>query len=127
MKKESFGNEEFKANTVKVAEKYCWRGYRTLTFCPVCLKTLLSVEEARLLTEAFNSTQNSEKVETFTAAHNIGLMLLVPSKPETAQLLDYRLILAPVCNDHPEIDGPEIEKRILSVSTHGEIIRGGPI
>jgi len=116
--------DKFKKSTMKAAEEFCWNGYRVLTFCPICLKTHFSDEEARLLTKAFNSTQNSKKVEAFADAHDIAILILVPSKPETAQLLNYRLILAPVCNDHPEIDGPEIEKRILGISRFGEIVKG---
>jgi len=122
---EVFDFAEFTESVAKAAEKFCWRGYRTLTFCPICLKELLSVEETRLLTEAFASPQNSRLVEAFTAAHDIGLLILVPSNRETAQLLDFRLALAPICNHHSQIDGADLEKRVLLISRYGKKVKEG--
>lgn len=114
----------FTKSAAESAERFCWRGYRVLTFCPLCLREVLTVEETCVLTKAFSSPQNSKLVEAFTDAHDIGLLVLVPSKRETAQLLNYRLILAPVCSHHhSQIDALEIERRILQASRYGEIVK----
>lgn len=115
---------EFVESTPKIVEKFCRNGYRVLTHCPLCLREFLKVEEARLLAEAFASAENHELVEAFADAHDMGLMVLVPRKPETAKLLDYRLVLAPICRDHSEIDGADLEKGVLLVSRYGKKVKG---
>jgi len=120
-----FSFAEFTESVAKATEKFCWKGYRVLTSCPICLKELLSVEETQQLVEAFASPQNSSLVEAFTVAHDISLLILVPSTSETAQLAGFRLILAPICRNHSKIVGEEIERRILLLASRfGEIVKG---
>lgn len=120
---EVFDFVEFMESVGKTAEKFCGNGYRVLTSCPICLREVLTIEKTRLLAKAFASPQNTQKVEAFASTHDIGTRVLVPSKPETAQLLDYRLILAPVCNCHSQIELGEIEKQSLLISGFGKIIK----
>jgi hypothetical protein len=108
-----FSFDEFSKSAAKKAKKFCWKGYRVVRSCPVCFKELLSVEEAQQLVEAFIAPQNYKRVEAFTTAHNIGLLILVPQNLETAQLAGFHLVLAPICKNHQQIDGEEIERRIL--------------
>ena len=116
---------EFVESTPKLAEKFCGNGCRILTHCPLCLREFLTVEEARLLAEAFASAENYELVEAFADARDMALMILVPRKPEKAQLLDHRLVLAPICRDHSEIDGADLEKRVLLISRYGKKVKEG--
>jgi hypothetical protein len=118
-----FNFDEFTASVAKATKKYCWKGYRVLTSCPICFKELLSVQEAQQLVEAFSSPQNYSLVEAFTAAHSIGLLILIASNVETARLLNFRLILAPLCNHHTGIDAETIEHNIMMVSRFGEIVK----
>jgi hypothetical protein len=118
-----FRFDEFTDSVTKAAETFCYRGYRVLTFCPICLKPLLSVEEARALMAAFASPQNSRLVESFTTAYNIGLLILTPSNIETARLLNFKLILTPLCSHHTGIDAETIEHNIMVVSRFGEIVK----
>jgi len=78
-----------------------------------------------MLAEALASTENYELVEAFADARDMALMILVPRKPETAQLLDHRLVLAPICRDHSEIDGADLEKRVLLISRYGKKVKEG--
>jgi len=43
---------------------------------------------------------------------------------KTAQLAGFRLILAPICKNHSQIHGEEIERRILLASRFSEIVKG---
>lgn len=108
-----FSFDEFSESAAKKAKKFCWKGYRVVKSCPVCFKELLSIEQAQQLVEAFIAPQNYKRVEAFTHKYNIALLILLPQNLETAQLAGFRLILAPICKNHQQIDGEEIEHRIL--------------
>jgi len=125
MKNEAFDFVKLRADNMKAVEKFRWRGYRVLASCPICLRQLLTVEEAWSLAEAFASAENCKLVEAFADEHDMGLLILVPQKPETAQLLDHRLVLAPICREHSEIDGADLEKRVLLISRYGKKVKKG--
>jgi len=97
------------------------RGYRTFLNCPVCRREVLTVEQAHYLTNAIH-IGNRIMAETYLSAHGCRLLILAPRKLETAQLTSHRILVAPICKSHRELDPAKLERLCLLGSRLGQIL-----
>jgi len=97
--------------------------YRAFLHCPLCLKEVLSTEDARLLTNLIHNGL-LEEAEIYLSTHGLRLFLLGPVKTETKQLLSHRIVVGAVCQSHKNINFERIEHVCLMASRFGRIEKG---
>ena len=98
------------------------RGYRCVTFCPVCLRPTLSNKETRTLANLINNCL-LEEAEVYLSVRGLRLFMLEP-EGEGRQLLNRRVVVGAVCKSHRQVDFERIEHVCLMASRYGKIEKG---
>jgi hypothetical protein len=96
--------------------------YRAFLHCPVCLKQILTLEQARLVTNLIDN-RLYEEAEIYLSTHGLRLFLLEPVKTETKQLLSHRIVVGAVCKSHRQIDFQKIEQTVVLASRYGQVTK----
>lgn len=96
--------------------------YRAFLHCPICLKQILTVEQARLLTNLVNNGL-LEEAQLWLSMRGLRLFMLEPTKTETTQLLSHRIVVGAVCKSHRQIDFQKIEQTVVLASRYGQVTK----
>jgi len=97
------------------------RGYRCVTFCPVCLRPTLSNKETRILANLINNCL-LEEAEVYLSARGLRLFMLEP-EGEARQLLNRRVVVGAVCKSHRQVDLERIEHVCVLASKYGQVTK----
>jgi len=78
--------------------RFCWRGFTLVSFCPSCMTPLIPLSEGLEIARLSVMGRWSEVKNIFSRMPNAaGFTLFIPRDEETAQLLEYRAVVYPLC------------------------------
>ena len=95
--------------------------YRAFLHCPLCLKEVLSTEDARLLTNLIHNGL-LEEAEVYLSVRGLRLFMLEP-EGEARQLLNRRVVVGAVCMSHRQVDFERIEYVCVLASKYGQVTK----
>jgi hypothetical protein len=98
------------------------KGYRVLLHCPLCLKEVLTVEEARLLMNLLHRGLLGE-AEAFLDVRGLLLFIVEPRSTDRKQLLNNRIAVGSLCNAHKQVDSERIEQVLVFAGVYGHVER----
>ena len=105
-------NEKIFEKMFEALKKFAWRGFSAINFCPGCMKSLLTSDEAIKLVQAFSKSDH-EAFNDIIGGRAAGFAFYIPRNEEMALLLEHRVIIHPFCSECGKYFGEEwMEDRV---------------
>jgi len=91
----NLGVETAEKKTDNNLRRYGWRGFSIVTFCPSCMTAVLTFKEAEAIVKAVASGYVDKAVSIVERIP--GVAGFIADNEETAQLLERRVVVYPIC------------------------------